>query len=191
MRLSVAVLVDGKYDETPAAQEGQPPVKTFKPLEGEVIEQIQGLVKNAVGFDTVRGDTISVENIAFHTPEENFEEELKSQETWNRIYQVLYYSFPIIFILGFLLMVVRPLVKFLVTPTEAEVDLARLLPTGIEELEKELETERQKAGVPSFEPVVDIAQLEELMAENSRMVKEKPTQAALLIRYWLNDGRLS
>jgi flagellar biosynthesis/type III secretory pathway M-ring protein FliF/YscJ len=33
-------------------------------------------------------------------------------------------------------------------------------------------------------------QLAELMAENSRLVKENPSQAALLIRYWLNDGRM-
>jgi flagellar biosynthesis/type III secretory pathway M-ring protein FliF/YscJ len=65
-----------------------------------------------------------------------------------------------------------------------------LLPTGISELEAELEAERTKASVPAFEPAVDLGQLEELMAENSRIVKENPQQAALLIRYWLNDGRL-
>jgi flagellar biosynthesis/type III secretory pathway M-ring protein FliF/YscJ len=33
-------------------------------------------------------------------------------------------------------------------------------------------------------------QLGEIMAESSRLVKENPQQAALLIRYWLNEGRL-
>ena len=37
---------------------------------------------------------------------------------------------------------------------------------------------------------VDLEQLGEIMAENSRLVKENPQQAALLIRYWINDGRL-
>jgi flagellar biosynthesis/type III secretory pathway M-ring protein FliF/YscJ len=68
--------------------------------------------------------------------------------------------------------------------------LARLLPTGIQELEIELDAERSKATIPEFEPAVDLEQLGELMAENSRLVKENPQQAALLIRYWLNDGRL-
>ena len=85
---------------------------------------------------------------------------------------------------------VKPLVKFLVTPTEAEVDLSRLLPTGINELEQEIEQERAKAAVPVYEPQVDIEALEELMGENSKLVKDNPQQAALLIRYWLNDGRL-
>ena len=39
-------------------------------------------------------------------------------------------------------------------------------------------------------PVIDIEELEGLLAENSRMVKENPQQAALLIRYWLNEGRM-
>jgi len=88
------------------------------------------------------------------------------------------------------MVVVRPLANFLITPTEAEVDLTRLLPTGINELEAELDAERAKAQIPAYEPSVNMEQLEELMAENSRIVKENPQQAALLIRYWLNDGRL-
>jgi flagellar biosynthesis/type III secretory pathway M-ring protein FliF/YscJ len=78
----------------------------------------------------------------------------------------------------------------MITPTEAEIDLSRLLPTGIEELEQELKQEK-KAVVPvTVETNVDIAQLEGLMAENSKIVKDNPTQAALLIRYWLNDGAI-
>jgi flagellar biosynthesis/type III secretory pathway M-ring protein FliF/YscJ len=33
-------------------------------------------------------------------------------------------------------------------------------------------------------------QLGEIMSESSRLVKENPGQAALLIRYWLNEGHL-
>ena len=41
-----------------------------------------------------------------------------------------------------------------------------------------------------MEPVIDLEQFEEVLAENQRLVKENPQQAALLIRYWLNDGRI-
>jgi flagellar biosynthesis/type III secretory pathway M-ring protein FliF/YscJ len=64
------------------------------------------------------------------------------------------------------------------------------LPTGIQDLEKEIDAERTRAQVPTYEPTVDLEQLEQMLAENSRIVKENPQQAALLIRYWLNDGRL-
>jgi flagellar biosynthesis/type III secretory pathway M-ring protein FliF/YscJ len=115
---------------------------------------------------------------------------MDKKATQDMIFNLLFRAGPVLFVLLFFFIIVKPLVKFLTTPTEAEVDLTRLLPTGINELEQELEAERSRAAVPAFEPAVDLAQLEELMAENSRIVKENPQQAALLIRYWLNDGRL-
>lgn len=48
----------------------------------------------------------------------------------------------------------------------------------------------KRSGIEGLEPVIDLEQFEEVMAENSRLVKENPQQAALLIRYWLNDGKL-
>lgn len=198
MRLSVAVLVDGAYDKAPAAAAGATPTSEtaaaalgeYKPLEAGTLAQIEGIVKSAVGFDSARGDTVTVENIPFHVAQDNFVEEMGKKETQDLIFNVVFRAGPLIFIFLFFFIIVRPLVKFLITPTTAEVDLARLLPTGIQELEKELETERSKANIPSYEPAIDIEQLEELMSENSRIVKENPQQAALLIRYWLNDGRL-
>ncbi len=123
-------------------------------------------------------------------PEVDFSEAFDNKATQDMIFNIIYRAGPLLFLLLFFFLIVRPLVKFLVTPTEAEVDLQRLLPTGIKELEAELEAERSKASVPKSEPSVDLDQLEELMANNSRIVKENPGQAALLIRYWLNDGRL-
>jgi flagellar M-ring protein FliF len=193
-KLAVAVLVDGTYEAgTPAAgaaADAPEPQKIFKPLSSEVITQIENLVKGAVGYDGARGDSITVENIPFFLPDSKDSAILDKEATQNMIFKYINYLGPVLFILLFFLMAVRPVVKFLVTPTEAEVDLSRLLPTGIQELEKELEQERSKASIPEFVPAVDMEQLEEMMAENSRIVKENPQQAALLIRYWLNDGRL-
>ncbi len=192
-KLAVAVLVDGTYEASVApttdAAATEPP-KVFKPLSSEVVSQIENLVKGAVGYDAGRGDSITVENIPFYLPDGTEAALMDKEATQNLIFKYINYLGPIVFIMLFFLMAVRPVVKFLVTPTEAEVDLTRLLPTGIKELENELEQERSKASIPEFTPAVDMAQLEELMAENSRVVKENPQQAALLIRYWLNDGRL-
>lgn len=201
VRLSVAVLVDGTYETLPVAagaagqaapapSEAGPAKTVYKPLEAETVQRIESIVKSAVGFDGARGDTITVENIPFYAPETDLSTVMDAKATQDMIFNVLFKATPFAFILLFFLLVVRPLVKFLVTPTEAEVDLTRLLPTGIAELEKELETERGRPNIPDFEPAVDMGQLEEIMSENSRIVKENPQQAALLIRYWLNDGRL-
>ena len=133
---------------------------------------------------------MSVENISFFEPDESIAQELDKKATQDMIFNTLSKAVPVLFIILFFFIVVKPLIRFLVTPTEAEVDLHRLLPTGIAELEREIDSERSKSSIPDYEPSIDLEQLEELMSENSRMVKENPQQAALLIRYWLNDGRL-
>jgi flagellar M-ring protein FliF len=189
-KLAVAVVVDGTYEALPAEKEGTEPVKAFKPLAPEMLTQIENLVRGSVGFDSARGDTVTVENIPFYAPDSKEAAAMDSEAMHARIFKYLSYVGPIIFVLLFFFIAVKPVVKFLVTRTEAEVDLTRLLPTGISELEQELSQERTKAQIPDFVPAVDIEQLEELMSENSRIVKENPQQAALLIRYWLNDGRL-
>ncbi len=187
LKLSAAVLVDGS-DYAGVATEAKE--ENFVPLEPAVLDQIEQIVRSAVGYDPARGDTVTVENIPFHTPDDTFAEAMDSKAMHDRIMQYIYFAGPILFLILFFFILVKPMVKFLTTPTEAEVDLQRLLPTGIKELEAELEAERAKASIPQYEPSIDLDQLEELMAENSRIVQENPEQAALLIRYWLNDGRL-
>jgi flagellar M-ring protein FliF len=196
VRLSAAVLVDGTYETiagAAAGAEGEAPAKVqklFKPLPTEMLGQVEGIVKSAIGFDSTRGDIVTVENVPFFEPDESLKEELEKANTANMITRAGGVLVPVLALVFFFMFVLRPMVKFLTTPTEAEVDLTRLLPTGIQELEQELEQERSKAVIPEFEPAVDLEQLGEIMSENSRLVRENPQQAALLIRYWLNDGRL-
>jgi len=188
-KLSVAVLVDGIYEAAAAQDPAKGVAKpTYKSLSPEMMQQIEDVAKSAVGFDDSRGDTLSVENIQFQVADQDMAEALDEKATQDFIFNAISKVVPGLFIILFFLLVVRPLVKFMVTPTEAEIDLSRLLPTGIEELEQELKQERKAVLPVTIETNVDIEQLEGLMAENSRIVKENPSQAALLIRYWLNDG---
>lgn len=75
-KLSVAVLVDGRYKpvEKPAPAEGEEtkkedenakPEMAYEPRSAEEIAQITALVKSAVGFNEERGDTIEVVNMQF------------------------------------------------------------------------------------------------------------------------------
>jgi flagellar M-ring protein FliF len=193
-RLSVAVLVDGQYIKVPTNEKdeaGQPKtVDQYRPLAPDMMRKIENLVKQAVGFDSGRGDTVSVENIKFLS-DDTLDRAMAEIEKkwWEKILPVVA---PVLSVLFFFLFLVRPLIKFLVTPSDSEVDLSRLLPAGVAELEAELEAERAKLGsIPEIQaPAVDIEELEAILAENSRIVKDNPQQAALLIRYWLNDGRI-
>jgi flagellar M-ring protein FliF len=58
-KLSVAVLVDGTYTE---AADGS---KTYAPRNQSEIDQIEELVKSAIGYDEMRGDTVEVVNMRF------------------------------------------------------------------------------------------------------------------------------
>jgi flagellar M-ring protein FliF len=63
-RLSVAVVVDNRY-----ITQADGKIKN-QPYTPEDINRFSDLVKQAVGFDSIRGDQITVTNVAFKTPEE-------------------------------------------------------------------------------------------------------------------------
>lgn len=60
-KVSVAVMVDGSYGPAPA-EGGTAP---YTPRSEEEIDQIKTLVKNAIGFNEDRGDTVEVINMKF------------------------------------------------------------------------------------------------------------------------------
>lgn len=195
-RLSVAVLVDGQYIEVPSktlAADGTPVIdKKYVPLSQDMMTKVDNLVKQAVGYDASRGDIITVENIKFADTSSGIEEMLNASEHDQLKMNLLSWVPAVVLFFAVFMFVMKPLVRFLVTPTDAEVDLSRLLPAGVEELEAELQAERAKlSSIPEkVAPTVDIEELEGLLSDNSRLVKDNPQQAALLIRYWLNDGRM-
>ncbi len=195
-RLSVAVLVDGQYQEIATSEvdsDGNPVTeRQYLPLTSEMMKKVDNLVKQTVGYSAARGDIVTVENIKFAEPNEDLALILKESELTNQLWQLTEWVPGLLLAIIVMFVVLRPLVRFLVTPSEAEVDLSRLLPAGIEELEAELEAERSKLSTmpEKVQPAVDMEELETMLSENSRMVKDNPQQAALLIRYWLNEGRM-
>lgn len=58
-RLSVAVLVDGIYTTDADGK------RVYQPRDEQQLEQIQTLVRSAIGFDQTRGDTVEVVNMQF------------------------------------------------------------------------------------------------------------------------------
>ena len=214
VRLSAGVLVDGKYTElSQVGSDGKPTGKMLKeyiPLTPEMMSQVEGIVKSAIGYDTSRGDLVTVENVPFFTPDESLAAELAKSDESAQWYRIASMAVPVLALLLFVFVVLRPMVKFLTSSSDPDVDLARLLPSEVTELDARAQASAQaiggsiggeaagmagaieggKRGALDLESSVDLEQLGEIMAENSRLVKENPQQAALLIRYWLNDGRL-
>ena len=219
LRLSAAVLIDGKYTEiVPNGAQGEeapvPSTKEYAPLSPEMLAQVEGIVKSAIGFDGTRGDVVTVENVPFFEPDAGLKEELAKAHQTDQYLKYGGLLVPVVALLLFILFVLRPLVKFLTTPTQQEYDLAKLLPSdfvsadeiaeqkraalehqqtgetmGTEENEPEVDGDK-KSRIEGVDPTADLEQFEEIIAENVRLVSENPQQAALLIRYWLNDGKI-
>jgi flagellar biosynthesis/type III secretory pathway M-ring protein FliF/YscJ len=132
---------------------------------------------------------VTVENMRFVDGEEMFGGALKDGQ--NAPWQQFLPSLAALAIIGALFGILWKLTNYLIKPTGAEVDLGRLLPSGMDELAGEIESERSALrSLPEAEiGGVNLQELEALLGENSRLVKDNPQQAALLIRYWLNEGR--
>jgi len=62
-RLTVAVMVDGRY-ESSTGPDGEA-TRTFVPREDEELAKLAGIVKSAVGFDSKREDYFEIASIAF------------------------------------------------------------------------------------------------------------------------------
>ncbi len=117
-RISAAVLVDGTYVKNDKGE------MVYQPRAKEEIDRIAALVRSAVGFDAKRGDQVEVVNLRFA---ENTPISLGEPTNW-----MTYLTFTkedimrgaelgVMALLGLivLLMVVRPLVRRIVTPENA------------------------------------------------------------------------
>ena len=111
-RLSVAVLVDN-LKTTDA--DGK---VTTTPLTPEQIESMTRLVKDAVGFDEKRGDSVNVVNSAFQPTPAEVEQELQSVPLWEKswVRDIAKLLAAVIVLLVLILSVIKPLIRSIISP---------------------------------------------------------------------------
>ncbi len=118
-RISAAVLVDGNYSKN---DKGEP---AYQPRAKEEIDRIAALVRSAIGFDAKRGDQVEVVNLRFA---ETAQAPVSEPTGWMSYLQfskediMRGAELGVMALLGLivLLMVVRPLVRRIVTPEGAQ-----------------------------------------------------------------------
>lgn len=64
-KVSVAILVDGKYEAPVGAKAGAQEKAKYQPRTPDELQKIEALVKSSVGFNSERGDQVTVANIPF------------------------------------------------------------------------------------------------------------------------------
>jgi len=167
-RLTVAVLVDNLR-----ATDDEGNVKETA-LTPEQLENMTKLVKDAVGFDQARGDSVNVVNASFKgelTPEEVQEDPIP---LWERplIRDIAKLLAGLIVVLVIVLMVVRPLIRGLLTsPRMAYAPTA--LPPGQSSLPA------QAAG-PSLDYDGQISQARSMVTQDAARV-------AQVVKTWVGD----
>ena len=122
-RISAAVLVDGTYSKNDKGE------VTYKPRAKEEIDRIAALVRSAIGFDAKRGDQVEVVNLRFaETPPVPINEPTgwMSYLQFSKDDIMRAANLGVMALLGLvvLFMVVRPLVRRVITPEGASAGAA-------------------------------------------------------------------
>jgi flagellar M-ring protein FliF len=176
-KISVAVLVDGKYEMPAAVKDGQAVKAKYTPRSPDELQKIEALVKSAIGFNPDRGDQLSVQNIPFQDLGDAGIADTPSW--WNNPFFVSLFK-NLLIGLGFLaliLFVIRPLLNSL-----------RITRPPV------LETFEPIQEVPEKLSAAERAQISMQMAEQQNLVeqaKKDPYQVAQILQNWLGEDSKS
>jgi len=182
-RLTVAVLIG---DRTVTGADG----KAKKvPLSADELARVTLLVKDAVGFDASRGDSVSVVNESLDTdsgaattPDGTFQ----APPLWQTpiFWSLVRIGAGLVVVLVLVLTVLRPLVKTLITPMRyAPAGGAQALPTA---------TPGAPAGTAALpagqrEPAVSALTHEQQLTQARSMVNQDPKRVAQVVRGWVGS----
>ena len=168
-RLSVAVLVDN-IKTTDA--DGK---VTTTPMTPEQLENMTKLVKDAVGYDEKRGDSVNVVNSAFRPTEAQVAEELQSVPLWERAWvrDVAKLLAGMTVLLVLILSVIKPLIRSLMTPPVVA------LPPG---------TNSEPGNEGQARVALQGKNYEEQINEARALVNQDPARVAQVVNSWVSGN---
>lgn len=173
-KISIAVLVDGKYESPAAVKEGQVAKAKYLPRSPDELQKIETLVKSAVGFNPDRGDQLSVQNIPFQDAGESGT--VETATWWTNPFFVSLAKNLMVGI-GFLV-----LILFVIRPLLTTLRLGK------------------RPVLESFEPIgageqlssADRALINSQMAEQQSLIeqaKKDPYQVAQILQNWVAEDK--
>ena len=167
-RLTVAVLVDNLRTTD---EKG---VVTETALTAEQIENMTRLVKDAVGFDAARGDSVNVVNASFKgelKPEDIAVDEIP---LWERplVRDIAKLLVGLIVLLVLVLSVLRPLIRGLLAAPKPL--LPAVVPAG--------------PALPAEASANPTADYEGQIAQARALVSQDPARVAQVVKTWVGDG---
>ncbi len=172
-RISVGVLVDGKYQRK-EDKEGNIVIK-FIPRSKEEIKTYEDIVKSAIGFDPERGDRVTVASVPFEAAELMKEEKVPATPMW--IYVAVAGGILTLIVLGVIAFKVVKGKKEEVPP-EAEIPEAVLAEMRARAEHREELEELRIEKDPLYLKIVEIA-------------KDYPELVASVISKWIKEEGLA
>jgi len=179
-RLSIAILVDGKYKTT--IDEDEVETQEYIPRSDEELDQIKTLVKSSVGFDEKRGDTIEVINLEFTKNAENF---LVDDDplSWLKKDLDSILKTVVVGIVAILtiLLVIKPLVNkaFEISPS----DLAEEQMNSMAQFEMENDDFSENLDIDLIQNKVDSSPVKKI----NDIIDNNPEETIQVIRNWMNE----
>ena len=172
-KLSVAVLIDNVHT---TAKDGTVKETALTPQQ---IDHVTSLVKDAVGFDAARGDTINVVNAAFHAEAPEPIGPVEQIPLWERpiVRDMAKLAAGVIVLLVLTFVVLRPLVRGLLTQAKATAALPA--PAA----------ENAGAKTPSGGAIAGAQgtplAYEQQLAQARSLVSQDPKRVAQVVRTWV------
>lgn len=185
-KISVAVLVDGKNQVV----NGDGGESQWVPRSPEEMTKYENIVKNAIGFDASRGDSVKIVNEQF--VEEDFEqsEKILTQLERRKLLHALFKWSLLGFSLAlFFFIVVRPFMSWITDSFQDTVE--DMLPRTIEELEELQSVDNSLPGMSGALPVLeesldpDKAESELLKERIMALITDDEEKASGAFSLWL------
>ena len=187
-RLSAAVVINFKPGKD---KDGK---ATYVPFSTQEMTQINNLVREAIGYNKDRGDSVNVVNAAFadQTPLETKPLQEKAldyfQANWPDIIKIALIALVLIYLLFF---IVRPLMRDLAKPREEprmlEIDLG-------DTPQPESEEGSVAAALKAAQEENDAARASafaDLLQQAKELAKNDPRMVATIMREWMSAGDTS
>jgi flagellar M-ring protein FliF len=176
-RLTVAVLIG---DRTVTGQDGK---VTKVPLDAPELARVTQLVKDAVGFDASRGDSVSVVNESLDAGAAPATDgTFQAPPLWQSpfAWSLLRIIAGLVVVLVLVLSVLRPLVRTLITPM-------RLAPAGPQSLPAGAAGGPAAALPPSHREAVSTVAHEQQLSQARTLVNQDPKRVAQVVRGWVGS----
>jgi flagellar M-ring protein FliF len=174
-RVTVAVLIDNMRT---AGKDGK--IKET-PLSKEQLDHINQLVKDTVGYDQARGDSVNVVNASFtqEAAAPAAEGELESPRIWESplFLDVAKIVGGLIVLVVLVLSVIRPLVKTLIGPTAHQMSVA-VLPRAVNE-------PIAPPALPGAAQAAAAVSHEQQVMQARTLVNQDPKRVAQVVRGWV------